>query len=58
VYDGAANNISFTMRMGNAEGVEPAFARAHHVTRLPLRNNRWTADQHARAAGLAGAFET
>jgi len=42
-YDGAANNISFTMRMDNAEAVEPAFARAHHVTRLPLRNNRWAA---------------
>jgi carbon-monoxide dehydrogenase large subunit len=43
VYDGAANNISFTMRMGNAEAVEAAFARAHHVTRLSLRNNRLTA---------------
>jgi aerobic carbon-monoxide dehydrogenase large subunit len=43
VYDGAANNISFTMQMGNAEAVEPAFARAHHVTRLSLRNNRLTA---------------
>src|SRR5438552_1980473 len=39
VHDGAANNISFTMRMGNAEAVDAAFARAHHVTRLSLYNN-------------------
>jgi carbon-monoxide dehydrogenase large subunit len=43
VHDGAANNISFTMRMGNAEAVNPAFARAQHVTRLSLYNNRLTA---------------
>ena len=43
VHDGAANNISFTMRMGNADAVEPAFARAAHVTRLSLFNNRLTA---------------
>src|SRR5215467_8834160 len=43
VHDGAANNTSFTMRMGNAEAVDAAFARAHHTTRLSLRNNRLTA---------------
>jgi aerobic carbon-monoxide dehydrogenase large subunit len=43
VHDGAADNISFTMRMGNADRVEPAFARAHHVTKLSLYNNRLTA---------------
>jgi carbon-monoxide dehydrogenase large subunit len=43
VHDGAATNTSFTMRMGNAEAVDAAFARAHHVTRLSLRNNRLTA---------------
>src|SRR5439155_23412270 len=43
VHDGAANNISFTMRMGNAEAVDTAFARAHHVTKLSLYNNRLTA---------------
>ena len=43
VHDGAANNTSFTMSMGNADRVEPAFARAHHVTRLSLHNNRVTA---------------
>jgi aerobic carbon-monoxide dehydrogenase large subunit len=43
VHDGATNNISFTMRMGNAEAVDATFARAHHTTRLKLRNNRLTA---------------
>jgi aerobic carbon-monoxide dehydrogenase large subunit len=43
VHDGAANNISFTMRMGNPEAVDAAFARAHHVTKLSLTNNRLTA---------------
>jgi len=43
IYEGAANNISFTLRMGNAEAVEPAFARAQHVTRLSLFNNRLSA---------------
>jgi carbon-monoxide dehydrogenase large subunit len=31
------------MRMGNGDAVDAAFARAHHVTRLPLYNNRLTA---------------
>src|SRR6266404_5606220 len=43
VHDGAANNTSFTMRMGNADAADAAFARAHHVTRLSLYNNRVTA---------------
>ena len=43
VHEGAPNNISFTMRMGNAEAADAAFARAHHVTRLSLYNNRVTA---------------
>ncbi len=43
VHDGAADNTSFTMRMGNEGAVEAAFARAHHVTRLSLYNNRLTA---------------
>src|SRR5215468_11088810 len=43
VHDGAANNTSFTMRMGNAEVADAAFARAHHTTRMSLRNNRLTA---------------
>jgi carbon-monoxide dehydrogenase large subunit len=43
VHDGAAGNTSFTMQMGNAAAVEAAFARAHHITRLSLYNNRITA---------------
>jgi aerobic carbon-monoxide dehydrogenase large subunit len=43
LHDGAADNTSFTMRMGNADAVDVAFARAHHVTRLSLYNNRLTA---------------
>ena len=43
VHDGAANNTSFTMRMGNADAADAAFARAHHITRLSLYNNRLTA---------------
>jgi aerobic carbon-monoxide dehydrogenase large subunit len=43
VHDGAANNTSFTMRMGNADAVDAAFARARHVTKLSLYNNRITA---------------
>jgi len=43
VYDGAANNISFTLRMGNGDAVDPAFAKAAHVTKLELFNNRLNA---------------
>ncbi len=43
VHDAAAGNISFIMQMGNPDQVDAAFARAHHVTRLTLYNNRLTA---------------
>jgi len=43
VHQGAANNTSFTMHLGNVQVVEAAFARAHHITRLSLYNNRLTA---------------
>ena len=43
VHDGVPNNTSFTMRLGNGDAVDAAFARAHHVTRLSLYNNRLTA---------------
>ncbi|HLN09339.1 MAG TPA: xanthine dehydrogenase family protein molybdopterin-binding subunit [Xanthobacteraceae bacterium] len=43
IYEGAARNTSFTLRMGNADAVAPAFARAHHVTKLTLFNNRLNA---------------
>ena len=43
VHEGAADNISVTLRMGNADAVDPAFAKAAHVTRLSLFNNRLSA---------------
>jgi len=43
IYEGAPNNICFPLRMGNAQDVDAAFARAHHVTRLELFNNRLNA---------------
>ena len=43
VHDGVPNNTSFTMRLGNGDAADAAFARAHHVTRLSLYNNRLTA---------------
>ena len=43
VHDDIPGNVSVALRMGNVEAVEPAFARAHHVTRLSLVNNRITA---------------
>jgi carbon-monoxide dehydrogenase large subunit len=43
LHGGAASNTSFTMRMGNESAVEATFARAHHVTRISLYNNRLTA---------------
>src|SRR5438552_490389 len=43
VHDEIPGNVSVTLRMGNAEAVEPAFAQARHVTRMSLVNNRITA---------------
>ena len=42
IHEGAANNTSFTMHIGDGD-IGPFFARAHHVTRLSLNNNRVTA---------------
>lgn len=36
----APNNIAFDWDIGNREATEAAFAKAAHVTRLSLRNNR------------------
>jgi carbon-monoxide dehydrogenase large subunit len=43
VHDEIPDNVSVTLRMGNAEAVEPAFTQAQHVTRMSLVNNRITA---------------
>lgn len=40
LYDGAANNVSFTMRFGDEAATDAAFAAAHHITTLSLHNNR------------------
>ncbi|NKB50132.1 MAG: molybdopterin-dependent oxidoreductase [Alphaproteobacteria bacterium] len=43
LYEEAANNTSFTLRMGDAEATEAAIASAHHVTRVSIHNNRLNA---------------
>lgn len=43
LYDEAANNTSFTLRMGDAEAAEAAISQAHHVTRVSIHNNRLNA---------------
>src|SRR6202040_1291236 len=40
VHDEIPGNVAFTLRMGNAEAADPAFAQAQHVTRLSLVSNR------------------
>ncbi|HEV2334266.1 MAG TPA: molybdopterin cofactor-binding domain-containing protein, partial [Stellaceae bacterium] len=43
VWEDCPGNVSFTLRMGNPEAAAAAFAKAAHVTRLSLRNQRITA---------------
>ena len=57
VYDEAANNTSFTLRLGNGDDAEAAIARAHHVTRLHLHNNRLDAVT-MEPRGCLGVFDT
>jgi carbon-monoxide dehydrogenase large subunit len=40
VHAGAPNNVAWDFVSGDVAAVEQAFARASHVTRLPLRQNR------------------
>jgi carbon-monoxide dehydrogenase large subunit len=40
VWDNAPNNLCFDWHLGDAAAVEAAFARAHHIARLDLVNNR------------------
>ena len=42
IHDGAANNISFTLRFGDAAATDTAFASAAHVVSIDLYNNRIT----------------
>jgi carbon-monoxide dehydrogenase large subunit len=43
VWEDCPGNVSFTLKMGNPEAAAAAFAKAAHVTRLSLRNQRITA---------------
>ena len=43
LHDAAGGNTAVALAMGNADAVEPAFEKAHHITRLALRNHRLTA---------------
>src|SRR4029077_10599484 len=43
VHEDIAGNVAVSVRLGNVEAVEPAFARAAHITRLRLVNSRTTA---------------
>ena len=40
LYDHVPGNVVLDFQFGDAAKVEEAFARAAHVTRLPIRNNR------------------
>ena len=44
LWEGAPNNVSFTLMMGNKDATEAAFAAAKHVVKLKLHNNRITAN--------------
>jgi carbon-monoxide dehydrogenase large subunit len=44
LWDGAPNNVAFTLMMGNKDATDAAFAAAKHVVRLKLHNNRITAN--------------
>jgi aerobic carbon-monoxide dehydrogenase large subunit len=57
LFDGAANNISFTLRMGDKAKADAAFAKAHHVARLHLVNNRISANTMETRSAI-GAFDT
>jgi aerobic carbon-monoxide dehydrogenase large subunit len=51
VWDDNPGNIAFVMMMGNKDAADAAFAKAKHVTRLTLTNNRVSANSiEARAA--------
>jgi len=40
LHDAVPNNMAIDWEFGDAAAVEAAFARAHHVTRLKIRNSR------------------
>jgi carbon-monoxide dehydrogenase large subunit len=56
LHDGAANNISFTLRMGDKAKADAAFAKAHHVAKLRLTNNRLSANSMEPRSAI-GAYD-
>lgn len=44
VWDGASGNQAFHWRIGDRAATEAAFAKAHHIARLDLNNNRMIAN--------------
>src|SRR5690606_27668657 len=56
IYEGAARNISFTRRMGDKAKADAAFAKAHHVARVRLVNNRLSANSMEPRSAI-GAFD-
>jgi len=57
VYEEAANNVSFTLRLGNGDETDTAIKGAHHVTRIQLHNNRLDA-MTMEPRGCLGDFDT
>ena len=56
LHDDAPGNLSLDWEYGDPDGVERAFAGAHHVTRLTLRSNRLVVSAMEPRAAVA-AFE-
>lgn len=59
VHDGIGSNVFFLRDVGDAGAAKAAFARAHHVTELAIRNNRVTANsmEPRNALGLYDSVE-
>ena len=57
IYAESPSNTCFTLRMGNVDAVDPAFAKAAHVTKLDLFNNRLNAFT-MEPRGAIGEFDT
>jgi carbon-monoxide dehydrogenase large subunit len=56
VYQESPGNVCYTLMMGNKDAAEAAFAKAHHVERITLVNNRISANAMEPRAAL-GNFD-
>ncbi len=56
IHDNAANNICFDWHLGDKDAVDAAFAKAHHVTRIDIVNNRLVANPMEPRAAI-GEFD-